>query len=111
MGVVFNILNGLCMLTVTQITKYGILAYADIHSKTDHLFSGEVDFGEDGNPTWLDPIDGAHESAGNMGAEFYDINVAICKDNKCVVQILVFRTKEGYERYKEDGVIIFNDSE
>lgn len=99
------------MITSSQVEKYGIVMFADIYSRIDHLFSGGKDFGEDGNETWLDPIEGAHMDAGRMDAQFYDVNVAICPNGTCIVQIVVFRSKEKYELYKADNVILFNHTE
>ena len=98
------------MLRSSDIVKYGIVLNTDIYSVIDWLFSGEK-YEDDETSTNLDPYQEAHKVAGEMGVEFYDINIAICKNNACIVQVLVFRTKEGYDKYKKDGVLIFDHKE
>ena len=59
----------------------------------------------------LDPYDESLMVADESGVEYYDIIVAIGPKGICQVEVILFRTKEGYDRYKEDGVIIFNQPE
>lgn len=90
------------MLTASDILKYGIVCTPwDTYASIDDLFSESEN----------DPCIFADENAQQMGIEYYDINIAICQDGKCIVQALVFRNKSGLDKYRDDGVLIFNHKE
>ena len=89
------------MLTSSIIHRYGICGVFDGSAMTDELFSSNIN----------DPCIAADENAFAMRAKYWDTTVAICQDGKCVVQLILFNTKEGWERYVEDGILIFDQKE
>jgi len=90
------------MLTPTLITRYGIAATYDRITSMDRIFSGHDH----------DPINEAENLACDIAEGcFWDITVAICGEGKCVTQIIVFKDKLGYERYKRDKVTLFDQKE
>ena len=103
------------MLKPSDIQKYTILLWQDVYASTDWLFSNktiiqEMEDGEE-RQIFLDPYDEALDSLDRMAAKYFDLVVMIGANGTCQVQSIIFRTKEGYDRYKEDGVLIFNQPE
>ena len=90
------------MLTASQIARYSIAATYDSYAAIDELFSGE------GNDPCLSAENLAYDVAGGC---FFDVSVAISPKNVCCTQIVVFRTKQGYERYRRDNITIFDQKE
>lgn len=87
------------MLTATLIARYGIAATYDSYAAADELFSGE------GN----DPVLSAENMAYDIShGGYFDITVAICPDGKCVTQVIIFRNKMGYDKYKYDNITLFD---
>ncbi|MFA7287635.1 MAG: hypothetical protein WC055_02030 [Melioribacteraceae bacterium] len=89
------------MLTASAIHRYGIEGVWDMYASINDLFSGSDN----------DPFLNADALAGEIGAVFWDITVAIASKDKCIIQVLVFRNKMGYDKYKSDGVVIFDHKE
>jgi len=90
------------MLTSSIIAKYGVTNVLSGYSKLDGLFSGEGD----------DAAMAAENHAGAItNGQYFDITIAICKDYKVETQIIVFKDKTGYDKYIEDGIVIFNNTE
>lgn len=91
------------MLTASQIARYSIAeASFDSYEAIDQLFSNQ----------WNDPVQRAENLAHDVsGGCYFDISVAIAPNNVCVTQIIVFRTKQGYERYLRDGIKVFDQKE
>ena len=90
------------MLTASQIARYSIAATYDSYAAVDELCSGE------GNDPSLSAENLAYDLSKGC---FFDISVAIAPEHKVVTQIIVFRTKQGYERYLRDGIKIFDQKE
>lgn len=90
------------MLTVSLIHKYGIVATHNTYSAIDELFSN----------LWNDPYQRAENLAYDIAEGlFFDVSVAICDEGKCICQSVIFRTREGYEKYKQDGIVLFDQKE
>lgn len=86
-------------------------------SAVDHLFRGHVwsEVFLNGIPMELleeDPYLSAADH-GDLISEGhpFDITVAIGKYGTIVCQIVVFKDLEGFERYKRDGITIFDHKE
>jgi hypothetical protein len=77
--------------------RYGVLGVWDTISFTDCLFSCTVN----------DPVIMAEELIFHLKAIYYDIVVTISANGKCIVKVVQFRTKMGYDRYVYDKVNIF----
>lgn len=99
-------------MTSSHIQKYTILLWQDIYANTDWLFSGHSVIEEGtGREIFFDPYEESLMRIDELEGKYYDIIVGIGPKGVCQVQSIIFRTKEGYDRYKEDGVIIFNQPE
>ena len=96
------------MLTPTLITRYGIATTHDVPMTYDRITTIDKLFsGGDG-----DPVNEAANLAYDLAeGAYWDITVAICGEGKCVTQIIVFRDKLGFERYKRDQVTLFDQKE
>jgi len=90
------------MLTPDDIVKYGIIGTWDRYSAVDDLFSNS-----EHDPYLCALMEAEYTAAGHK----FDISVALGPKGKCVTQIIVFRSKEGYERYVRDGITIFDHKE
>lgn len=93
--------------------RYGIVGVWDTYASIDCLFSGNEGYTESGGEpifTGLrDPMLDVDRLIGDIGAVYYDVTVAICPNGKCVIQVIQFRTKIGFDKYKHDGITIFDD--
>ena len=49
------------------------------------------------------------ERAFDEGAKWWDATYAIRPNGVVIAQLIVFRTKNGYDKYKYDGVTLFDD--
>ena len=43
------------------------------------------------------------------GAKWWDATYAIRPNGMVIAQLIIFRTKNGYDKYKYDGVTLFDD--
>jgi hypothetical protein len=41
----------------------------------------------------------------------HDVVIGVCPNGNVVVQVVVFRTTAGYDKYLKDGIVIFDDKE
>ncbi len=92
--------------------RYGIITWWDTISSTDCLFSGNLgEYEEDGyiKSTGLrDPMLDVYNLIGDLKLVYYDIVVTICANGKCVVRVVQFRNKIGYDKYVYDKINIFD---
>ena len=49
------------------------------------------------------------ERAFDEGAKWWDATYAIHPNGMVIAQLIIFRTKNGYDKYKYDGVTLFDD--
>jgi len=95
------------MLTAEIVATYQIDATYDRISRMDDLYSESIN-----DPHLVAQMDADYcgynrDADGNMLPN--DIVVAVCPNGNVVVQIVVFRNYEGYNRYLADGIVIFDD--
>lgn len=94
------------MITATDIHKYGIENMWQTTASINDLFSGSMN----------DPSLAAEDMAVQNGP-WYDIGYAIgglgfnIGGSTVVVQVTMFKTREGLERYREDGIVLFDERE
>lgn len=108
------------MLNATLIHRYGIAGIWDTYAATDTLFSGNEGIKTsrkivDGEEKLItessglrDPLLDVDSLIGDIGAEYSDVTVAICANGNCVIQVVQFKTKLGYDKYKNDNIILFD---
>lgn len=108
------------MLNASIIHRYGIVGIWDTYAATDTLFSGNegikhsyrIENGEERLITessgLRDPMLDVDSLIGDIGAEYSDVTVAICANGNCVIQVVQFKTKLGYDKYKADNIVIFD---
>lgn len=91
--------------------RYGILGVWDTISSTDCLFSGNVgEYEEDGyikSSGLRDPMMDVYSLIGDLKLVYYDIVVTISANGKCIVKVIQFRTKMGYDKYRSEKINIF----
>lgn len=90
------------MLNASLISKYSVSHVAgEVVSCSDFLFGGSS----------LDPEMQASEQAWMDNYKYWDISFAITQKGHVVAQLIVFKNSYGYERYIQDGVVIFDNKE
>ena len=87
------------MITPTLIYRYSIELYVSTECSFEELFSG----------SWKDGSLFVEERAFDEGAKWWDATHAIRPNGMVIAQLIIFRTKNGYDKYKYDGVTLFDD--
>ena len=87
------------MITPTLIYRYSIELYVSTECSLADLFSG----------SWKDGSLFVEERAFDEGAKWWDATYAIRPNGMVIAQLIIFRTKNGYDKYKYDGVTLFDD--
>lgn len=86
------------MITPTDIKRYGIASIETSFFAIDDLFSGSI------NDPSLEAEIFAHARCA-----CYDVVYIIMQGGKLAVQLIFFRNKSGYDLYKQEDVLLFND--
>lgn len=89
------------MLTSSMIARYGIEHVLPQTSCFDDLFSGSMN----------DPEVDVYERVFCLGFQYWDVTFGIGINRTVEAQIIIFRDKQGYERYLRDCITIFNQYE
>lgn len=91
--------------------RYGIITWWDTISSTDCLFSGNIgEYEVDGELKYSglrDPMLDVYSLICDLKLVYYDVIVTISANGKCVVRVVQFRNKMGYDKYKSDKINIF----
>lgn len=89
------------MLTSSIIVRYGIQHVFPQFSSFVDLFSGSMN----------DPEVDVNERVLKLGFHYWDITFAIGINYTVETQLIIFKDKQGYERYLRDGITLFDDKE